>query len=208
MTPTGADPAPADPAPADLAPGTPPPSDLAPADPTPGTPPPSDLASADPTAPNAARFGPLPAPVLERWSRFCTHGDEHFADRMGMTVEELRRDYSRLRLPWRAMFRQRTGVMHGGVIAALVDTTVVPAIAAHYEGSPHMGTIHLGVQYLRPVVDRDLVAEAWVEHRGRSVVFCRAEVRSAGSAGEVDLVATATLVFRVSASAVPVEPAD
>lgn len=163
----------------------------------------ADAAEPDPTAPNAARFGPLPEHVLERWSKFCTH-DGYFPDRMGMTVEELRRDYSRLRLPWRAMFRQRTGVMHGGVIAALVDTTVVPAIAAHYEGSPHMGTIHLGAQYLRPVVDRDLVAEAWVEHRGRSVVYCRAEVRSVGSGGAVDLVATATLVFKVSSSAVPV----
>ena len=165
-------------------------------------------APADPTAPNAARFGPLPEHVLERWSKFCTHGDEYFPDQMGMTVEELRRDYSRLRLPWRAMFRQRTGVMHGGVIAALVDTTVVPAIAAHYEGDTRMGTIHLSVQYLRPVVDRDLVAEAWVEHRGRSVVFCRAEVRSVGAGGEVDLAATATLVFRVSASAVPVSAPD
>ena len=168
----------------------------------------AEPAAADPAAPNAHRFGPLPEHVLERWSKFCTHDDEYFPDRMGMTVEELRRDYSRLRLPWRPMFRQRTGVMHGGVIAALVDTTVVPAIAAHYEGSPRMGTIHLGVEYLRPVVDRDLVAEAWVEHRGRSVVFCRAEVRSVGSGDEVDLVATATLVFRVSASATPVEPAD
>ncbi|MDE0652327.1 MAG: PaaI family thioesterase [bacterium] len=160
---------------------------------------------ADLTGPNAARFGPLPAHVLQRWSRFCAHDDEYFPDRMGMVVEELRRDYSRLRLPWRDMFRQRTGVMHGGVIAALVDTTVVPAIAAHYEGNPRMGTIHLGVQYVRPVVSRDLVAEAWVEHRGRSVVYSRAEVRSVDPGGEVELVATATLVFRVSASAVPVE---
>jgi len=106
------------------------------------------------------------------------------------------------------MFRQRTGVMHGGVIAALVDTTVVPAIAAHYDGNPRMGTISLAVQYLQPVVDRDLVAEAWVEHRGRSVVFCRAEVRSVGAGSEVDLAATATLVFRVSASAVSVTGAD
>lgn len=155
---------------------------------------------ADPAAPNAARFGPLPEHILERWSKFCSH-DGYFPDRMGMVVEELRRDYSRLRLPWRAMFRQRTGLMHGGVIAALCDTTVVPAIAAHYEGDPRMGTIHLGVQYLRPVVDRDLVAEAWVEHRGRSVVYCRAEVRSVGSDGSVELAATATLVFRVSSTA-------
>ncbi|MCY3663237.1 MAG: PaaI family thioesterase [bacterium] len=177
------------------------------ADPAAPADPHAEPAPADLTAPHAARFGPLPEHVLERWSKFCTHGG-YFPERMGMVVEELRRDYSRLRLPWRPTFRQRTGVMHGGVIAALVDTTVVPAIAAHYEGDPRMGTINLAVQYLRPVVDRDLVAEAWVEHRGRSVVFCRAEVRSVGAGGEVDLAATATLVFRVSASAVPVDAAD
>ena len=121
-----------------------------------------------------------------------------------MVTEELRRDYSRLRLPWKEMFLQRTGMMHGGVIAALVDTTVVPAIAAHYEGRTSMATVQLGVQYLRPVRERDLVAEAWVEHRGRSMVHCRAEVRSVGPGGEVELVALATLVFRVSSSAVPV----
>ncbi len=166
-------------------------------------PPPASSEPADPTAPNAARFGPLPEHILERWSKFCTHEDEYFIDRLGMAVEELRRDYTRLRLPWKQMFLQRTGVMHGGVIAALVDTAVVPAIAAHYEGRTDMATVHLAVQYLRPVRRQDLVAEAWVEHRGRSMVHCRAEVRSVTSGGEVELVALATLVFRVSASAVP-----
>lgn len=161
---------------------------------------------ADPTAPNADRFGPLPERVLQRWSKFCTHEDEYFIARMGMVTEELRRDYSRLRLPWKEMLLQRTGVMHGGVIAALVDTTVVPAIAAHYEGVTNMATVHLGVQYLRPVTERDIVAEAWVEHRGRSMVHCRAEVRSVCPDGEVELVALATLVFRVSSSATPVSP--
>lgn len=164
-------------------------------------------ARSDPTAPNAGRFGPLSEKLLQRWSKFCTHEDEYFVDRLGMVVEELRRDYSRLRLPWKEMFLQRTGVMHGGVVAALVDTTVVPAIAAHYEGPTNMATVHLGVQYLRPVRERDIVAEAWVEHRGRTMVHCRAEVRSVGPDGEVELVALATLVFRVSSSAVPV-PAD
>ena len=173
---------------------------------SPGDPRIEEPAAVDPTAPNAARFGPLPEHVLQRWSKFCTHDDEYFPDRMGMVTEELRRDYTRLRLPWKEMFRQRTEVMHGGVIASLVDTTVVPAIAAHYEGSPRMATVHLAVQYLRPVSGRDIVSEAWVEHRGRSIVHCRAEVRSVSPDGEVQLVALATLVFRVSSSATPVSP--
>ena len=185
MTPTGADPAPADPAPAD---------------PAPGTPPPADLATAEGTAPNAHRFGPLPEEVRRRWAKFCDWDDEYFPNHIGMVVEDLRRDYARLRLPWQQILRQREGVMHGGLITALVDTCVVPAIATHYEVHPRMATVSLGVRFLRSVTGRDIVAEGWVEHRGRSMVFCRAEVRSVGPGGEVELVASADLVFRVSAS--------
>ena len=155
----------------------------------------------DPTAPNAARFGPLPEPVRRRWAKFCDWDEEYFPNHIGMVVEDLRRDYARLRLPWQQILAQREGVMHGGLIAALVDTCVVPAIATHYEVHPRMATVQLGVRFLRPVSGRDIVAEAWVEHRGRSTVFCRAEVRSVGAGGEVELVASADLVFRVSASA-------
>lgn len=155
-------------------------------------------APSDSTAPNAGRFGPLAADVRRRWANFCDWDEDYFPNHIGMVVEDIRRDYTRLRLPWQSILRQREGVMHGGIVAALVDTAVVPAIAAHYDVRPRMATVHLGVQYLRPVVDRDIVAEGWVEHRGRSMVYCRAEVRSVAAAGAVELVATANLVFRVS----------
>lgn len=153
---------------------------------------------ADPTAPNAARFAPLPAELRLLWSRFCDWDEEFFPNHVGMFVEDVRRDYTRLRLPWKASLRQPEGVMHGGVIAAVIDTSVVPSILAHYDTHPRMATVHLGVQYLRPVIESDVVAEGWVEHRGRSMVYCRAEVRSVGPSGHVELVATANLVFRVS----------
>ena len=180
---TAADPAPADPAPVDA---------------TAADPAPVDATAADPTAPNAARFGPLAEEVRRRWAKFCAWDEEYFPNHVGMVVEELRKDYARLRLPWKGFLRQPEGVMHGGVIASLVDTAIVPAISAHYDTRPRMATVHLGVQYLRTVRDSDIVAEAWVEHRGRSMVYCRAEVRSIRPAGKVELVASASLVFRVS----------
>ena len=185
---TAADPAPADPAPVE---------DTA-ADPAPADPAPVEDTAADPTAPNAARFGPLAEEVRHRWAKFCAWDEEYFPNHVGMVVEELRKDYARLRLPWKGFLRQPEGVMHGGVIASLVDTAIVPAISAHYDTRPRMATVHLGVQYLRTVRDSDIVAEAWVEHRGRSMVYCRAEVRSIRLAGKVELVASASLVFRVS----------
>ena len=60
-----------------------------------------------------------------------------------------------------------------------------------------MLTVAMNVQYLGALVAEDAVAEGWIEQRGRSIVFCRAEVRSSPS----DRVcANATLVYKVSAA--------
>jgi acyl-coenzyme A thioesterase PaaI-like protein len=44
------------------------------------------------------------------------------------------------------------------------------------------------------VIGEDVVAEGWITRRGRSTVFCRAEVRTA----RAGLVAAGTLVYKVS----------
>ena len=71
---------------------------------------------------------------------------------------------------------------------------MVPAIGSHYETMPNMVTLTMTIQYLG-AVRGDAVAEGWVEKRGRSVVFCRAEVRT----GDGDLAATASLAYKVRA---------
>ena len=83
--------------------------------------------------------------------------------------------------------------MHGGAIATLIDTVVVPAIVSVYPDGTGLLTIDMQVQYMGPVVKQDAVAEGWVEKRGRTLCFCRAEVRVASG----ELVATGTLVYGV-----------
>jgi uncharacterized protein (TIGR00369 family) len=84
--------------------------------------------------------------------------------------------------------------MHGGAIASLIDTTVVPAVGWNVEGGNNFVTISMDVQYLSAVKDEDAVCEGWIEKRGRSICFCRAEVRGAESGR---LCATANLVYKV-----------
>lgn len=149
----------------------------------------------DALAPNAHRFEPLPADKAAAWAEFPRFGDQFFAHHVGIVVDELRQDYGRLRLPYADHLPQPAGVVHGGAIATLIDTVVVPAVGWAYDfGSVTFSTIGLHVDYLRPAIDTDLVAEGWVERRGRSVVFCRAEVRRAVDA---ELVATGTLTYSV-----------
>lgn len=117
----------------------------------------------------------------------------HFPHFLGFRLEEVRCDYARMRLPFRPELNQPNEVIHGGALASMIDTVVVPAIASAYEEKPVMFTVSLHVQFLAPIVGEDAVAEGWVEKRGRSTVFCRAEVRSVSG----ELAATGSLVYKV-----------
>ncbi|MFN8041411.1 MAG: PaaI family thioesterase [Acidimicrobiales bacterium] len=145
------------------------------------------------TTPDPASFPPLPAARAAQWSRFGAWDRTYFPSFVGLQVEEIRLGYARMRLPWRDELAQPAGVLHGGAIATLVDTVVVPAIGAVYEQLPLMLTISMTLQYLGAVRDQDAVAEGWVVRRGRSTVFCEAAVRDAAGTA----VATGSLVYTV-----------
>ena len=146
-------------------------------------------------SPHAERFEPLPEEKAALWANFAKWEDEHMPKYLGMELLEVRRDYARMRLPFRIQVTQPQGIMHGGAIATLIDTCVVPAIAAVYDERVRMVTLNLDINYLGAVVDEAAVAEGWVSKRGRSIVYCQAEVR-AESTGE--LVATGNLIYKVA----------
>ena len=149
-----------------------------------------------PSAPNAERFAPLPAERAAAWKEFPgTRTPPYFPTLVGLVLEEVRVDYARMRLPYRGELDQPVGVVHGGAIATLIDTAVVPAISSAYTERRPLLTINLQVQYMAPIRQEDAVAEAWVERRGRSTVFCRVEVRTATGT----LAATGALAYKVGA---------
>ena len=147
----------------------------------------------DDLAPNAARFAALPPERRARWAKFGAWDRSYFPSLVGLQVEEIRTDYARMRLPYRAELDQPAGVVHGGVIATLIDTVVVPAVGAAYPDVPVMLTLSMTVNYVGAIVQEDAVAEGWVSRRGRSIVFCEAVVRAASGR----TAATASLVYQV-----------
>ena len=145
-------------------------------------------------APNAHRFEPLPPERAAQWENFASWPDHvFFPTFIGIEKEEILTDYCRLRLRYRPELNQPAGVVHGGALATLVDTVVVPAVGAVYEQRPLMLTISMTIDYLSAVREQDAIAEGWVERRGRSTVFCRAEVRD--ESGE--LAVRGSLVYAV-----------
>jgi uncharacterized protein (TIGR00369 family) len=154
-----------------------------------------DAAAVPIAVPDPASFAPLPARRAQRWARFGQWDTVYFAAYVGLQVEEIRVGYARVRLPYRPELNQPEGVVHGGAIATLVDTVVVPAIGSGYDEMPFLATLTMHVNYLGAVREDDAVAEGWVSRRGRSVVFCEVVVRTASSG---DVAATASLVYKVS----------
>lgn len=148
----------------------------------------------------AGQFEPLPPEVAARWSGFGRWETTFFPSLVGIQLEEVRRDYARMRLPYRAELLQPAGVVHGGALATLVDTVVVPAIGSAYDEARAFFTIDMQVRYLAAVrAGEDAIAEGWVVRRGSSILFCDAEVRSSSGAPAV----TATLVYKVARGTVP-----
>ena len=127
--------------------------------------------------PDPSDFEELPAQATAAWAKFPGHtGGLNFAQLVNLQLEEVRRDYSRMRVPWRDELRQPAGMMHGGALATLVDTVVVPAIASAYDQVPVMLTLNLNLSYLGAIIGSDAIAHGWVTRRGRSIVFCEAVV--------------------------------
>lgn len=142
----------------------------------------------------ASQFAPAPDEIVAKWSKFGNWEREYFPTLVGLTVEEVRTDYCRMRLPFRKELEQPAGVVHGGAIATALDSVVVPAVGQHYPADARYSTVDMHVQFMTALVGEDAIAEGWIVRRGRTTVFCEAELVGATS-GKV--IARSMLTYNV-----------
>ena len=101
-----------------------------------------------------------------------------FHDWLGLTLEEVRPEYSRIRLDVNERTpRGAANSVHGGVLATLVDTGALYALFASVPtGSQLNGTAELNISYLRPALGASVVTEATVVKMGRSLAVVEVSI--------------------------------
>jgi len=124
------------------------------------------------------------------------HGVAYNRD-LGLSIVRYDADGVEFHLPYRDRLSAHDGVFHGGVVAALLDTTSNAAVFAGHDfakGS-RISTVSMSVTYAAPARCEVLVARGCCRHRGGRLHFADVDAY-AGPDGQ--LVATAQVVVSIS----------
>ena len=107
-----------------------------------------------------------------------------FVGHLGMRLRDVRPGAATLTLPFVQSLATIGTIVHGGAIAALIDTTAMGAAwsDAPRPETPRGTTVGLTVSYLAAANGEDLEATARVLRRGRTLVYLDVDVRAASGA--------------------------
>jgi uncharacterized protein (TIGR00369 family) len=114
-----------------------------------------------------------------------------FAHLLKLELGEMKRGLATIHLEVRDELRQNNGVVHGGVIASLVDTAAAFAIITLLEKGQSSTTVDLTIHYLRPWLKGRATARARVVRAGRRIMTITIDVLDESEA----LLATALTSF-------------
>jgi uncharacterized protein (TIGR00369 family) len=89
----------------------------------------------------------------------------------GLTIESAANGAARLRLKWKPEHTQGEGILQGGYLAMIADAAVHTAADTLMKPGERLTTIELKTNFLAPVKGQDVVAEASIVKRGRTVVL-------------------------------------
>jgi uncharacterized protein (TIGR00369 family) len=122
---------------------------------------------------------------------YSTPASEHLG-REVIHVEPEAREM-RLRFRGRPEFTNRHGMLHGGILGAMLDSAMACSLTAVLGPQERATTLEIKASFLRPAPLGELRALGRVVHRGNTVAFVESEMRDL----EGTLLATASATFRI-----------
>ncbi|MDY6795513.1 MAG: PaaI family thioesterase [Actinomycetota bacterium] len=96
---------------------------------------------------------------------------------LGMEVVDAGEGRSRLRLPVKDEFKNLYGILHGGVVAALLDSSCTIAVGSLLDTDEAAVTVDQRINYISNVSGGVLHGEGRALHKGRYTGVAEAQVR-------------------------------
>lgn len=95
---------------------------------------------------------------------------------IGIKVEKVERGCVKVFVEDCEQLKQQTGIVHGGAIASLLDTSSALSVITLLDAGQTTTTIDLTIHYLRPISSGKISAIGKVIRAGRKVITVSAEV--------------------------------
>jgi acyl-CoA thioesterase len=99
-----------------------------------------------------------------------------YRDLLGMKIVTVRDGVGRVTISVDERLMHPQMIVHGGVIFTLADTAMSMALISVFPPGTTVSTIEAKVNYLLPVREGELLAEATITHQGRSIAVTEATV--------------------------------
>jgi uncharacterized protein (TIGR00369 family) len=107
--------------------------------------------------------------------------DQPFSTLLGAELVSLEQGQAKIALTIHQDLKQQHGFIHGGVISYLADNCLT------YAGGSVLGnslTLEFKINYIRPAVGEQLIAEASVLSSGKHFAVCECKVTALSNEGE------------------------
>lgn len=103
-----------------------------------------------------------------------------FLRQLGVVADTLEDDRAVLRLPWRPELATMGDLVHGGAIAALADAAVMAGawVGAELPETLRGVTVSLSIDFADGARAEDVLAEARIVRRGRSMTSVEVDLRA------------------------------
>lgn len=111
-----------------------------------------------------------------------------FPRHLPFTLESIELDHARARIDVAECHLQPYGIVHGGVIAALIDTATFWAAFARLPEDAGLVNVDLKLNYLKAIKEGSLIGEGRCIRSGRTISYAEAWIHTATG----DLVAHGT----------------
>lgn len=140
----------------------------------------------------SSRPAAAPTPVV--WPAGTLFGSNvPMANALGLVGEAIGDGFARIRLPYNASFVNNRADLHGGALLTLLDCTLASAARGHDPANAVVITVDLSTHFIAGA-HTDVIAEARVLRRGRSLAFSQGEARDLDG----NLLATATATMKMA----------